>query len=128
MKHLKIQKGKKMLREMLIGKIHGAVVTGVDINYKGSITIDETLMRKAGMLPYELVHVLNINNGARVQTYIIKGEKDSGEIFLNGAIARMAQVGDKVLILSYGRVEEKEAENIKPKIVLVDENNHIKKR
>ncbi len=114
-----------MLRNMLRAKIHRARVTGADLNYEGSITIDETLMEAAGILPYEKVQVLNLSNGARAETYVIKGKRDSGEIIMNGAIARLALVGDPVIILSYCFVEEKQAEEIVPIIVLVDENNNI---
>ena len=90
-----------MLRNMLRAKIHRARVTGADLNYEGSITIDETLMEAAGILPYEKVQVLNLSNGARAETYVIKGKRDSGEIIMNGAIARLALVDDLVIILSY---------------------------
>jgi aspartate 1-decarboxylase len=114
-----------MLRHMLLSKIHRATVTAADLNYEGSITIDATLMEAANILPYERVQVLNINNGSRAETYAIKGEKDSGDIVMNGAIARIAQVGDLVLILSYGMVEEAQAKKKKATIVHVDQNNKI---
>jgi len=114
-----------MLRNMLRAKIHRARVTGADLNYEGSITIDETLMEAAGILPYEKVQVLNLSNGTRAETYVIKGKRDSGEIIMNGAIARLALVDDLVIILSYCFVEEKLAKEIVPTIVLVDENNRI---
>lgn len=116
-----------MIRHMLRCKIQQARVTAADLNYEGSITIDETLMDAAGLMPYELVHVLNLNNGARAETYVIKGKKDSGEIIMNGAIARLAQVGDPVIILSYTLMEEEQARMFLPTIVLLDENNRIKK-
>ena len=114
-----------MLRTMLKAKIHNARVTEADLNYEGSITIDQTLMEASGILPYEKVQVLNISNGTRAETYVITGKKDNGDIIMNGAIARMAQVGDRVIILSYGQVEEKFARNVHPIIVLVDDANRI---
>jgi aspartate 1-decarboxylase len=114
-----------MLRTMLKAKIHNARVTAADLNYEGSITIDRTLMEASGILPYEKVQVLNVSNGARAETYVITGKKDNGDIIMNGAIARMAQVGDRVIILAYGMVEEKHALDIQPVIVLVDESNRI---
>ena len=117
-----------MARNMLLSKIQRARVTSADLNYEGSITIDEALMEAAGLLPYEKVHVLNINNGTRAETYVIKGKKDSGEIVMNGAIARLAQVGDPIIILSYGSMEEDRARIFKPTIVLLDENNRIRQK
>lgn len=114
-----------MFRNMLLSKIHRARVTGADLHYEGSITVDEILMEAAGMLPYERVQVLNIANGERAETYVIAGDRGSGQIILNGAIARMAQVGDPVIVLAYGWVEDNEAPAIKPKIILVDEKNRI---
>lgn len=114
-----------MLRHMLLSKIHRARVTAADLNYEGSISIDQTLMEAAGILPYERVQILNISNGERAETYAIKGKKDSGEIVMNGAIARLAQVGDLVIILSYGFVDEGKSTTIMPVVVLVDENNRI---
>ena len=113
------------MRTMLKGKIHRAWVTGADIDYEGSITIDELLMEAADSLPYEMVHVLDVNNGSRFQTYAIKGERESGEIVVNGAAARLVSVGDKVIILSYHDVAETEAQFIKPRLVYVDEKNAI---
>jgi aspartate 1-decarboxylase len=112
---------------MLRSKIQGVRVTAADLHYEGSITIDETLMETAGLLPFELVHVLNINSGARAETYVIKGKKDSGEIVMNGAIARLAQVGDPIIILSYGLMDEGQARMVTPTIIITDENNRIKK-
>ena len=112
---------------MLKSKIQRAIVTGADLNYEGSITIDETLMEAADLLPYEKVHVLNIANGTRAETYVIKGKKDSGEIMMNGAIARLAQIGDPLIIVSYCTMEVASALKFNPTIVLVDESNKIKK-
>jgi len=117
-----------MMRHMLLAKIHRARVTSADLHYEGSITIDETLMNAVGMIPYERVQVLNISNGARAETYAIPGPRDQGDIIMNGAIARMAQVGDLVIVLSYGYVEETEARALKPKIIVLDEKNRILKQ
>ncbi len=114
-----------MYIQVLRAKIHRARVTETDLNYEGSLTIDETLMEAAGIFVNEKVHVLNISNGIRAETYVIKGKKDSGEIIMNGAIARLAQAGDLIIILSYGLVKENEAKKIRPKTILVDANNHI---
>jgi aspartate 1-decarboxylase len=110
---------------MLKSKIHRATVTDANINYEGSITIDRKLMTEADILPYEQVHVLNINNGARFTTYAIEGEEGSGEICLNGAAARLAVRGDIVIILTYTQVPEEQTKNYKPKVVHVNEKNII---
>ena len=114
-----------MLREMCKAKIHSATVTEADLNYTGSITIDKTLLRELDILHYERVQVLNINNGARMETYVIEGEADSGIICLNGAAARWAVPGDKVIIISYCLIDDDQARSWKPKIVLLDEKNKI---
>ena len=113
------------MRTMLKSKIHRARVTDANLNYEGSITIDETLMEVADMLPYEQVHVLDIDNGARFVTYVITGERGSGEICINGAAARLVSVGDKVIILSYTTVTDEEAKHTKPKLIYVNERNVI---
>jgi len=113
------------MRMMLKSKIHRATVTDANINYEGSITIDRKLMKEADILPYEQVHVLNINNGARFTTYAIEGGKGSGEICLNGAAARLAARGDIVIILTYTQVPEEQTKNHQPKIVHVNEKNAI---
>ena len=113
------------MRIMLKSKIHRAHVTDANIDYEGSITIDKKLMAKADILPYEQVHVLNINNGARFSTYAIEGKEDSGEICLNGAAARLVVRGDNVIILSYCHVSDEEARNFTPKIVYVDAKNAV---
>jgi len=110
---------------MLKGKIHRARVTQVDVDYEGSITIDKSLMEASDILPYEQVEVLNINNGARFNTYAIEAEPGSGTICINGAAARLAAKGDIVIILSYCHVPDDEAINVIPKMVYVDENNRI---
>jgi aspartate 1-decarboxylase len=114
-----------MKRNMLIGKIHRATVTGADLNYEGSITVDETLYKKANMLPYEKVQVLNITNGQRAWTYVIPGPAGQGDIVMNGALARLAEIGDLVIILAYGWMDEDEAVNHKPAFVRVDKNNRM---
>jgi aspartate 1-decarboxylase len=111
------------MRNMLKSKIHRATVTGADIDYEGSIAIDTRLMEAADILPFEHVHVLNLNNGARFETYAIEGEK--GEICINGAAARLAIKGDMVIILTYQQMEEEEAQTYTPKLVHVDKHNDI---
>ncbi len=116
-----------MLREMCKAKIHSATVTEANLNYTGSITIDKSLLQELDILHYERVQVLNINNGARMETYVIEGEPDSGIICLNGAAARWAVPGDKIIIISYCLIDDAQARNWKPKIVLLDEKNKITK-
>ena len=111
------------MRIMLKSKIHRARVTDCNVDYEGSITIDRKLMIEADIIPYEQVHVLNINNGARFTTYAIEGEQ--GEICLNGAAARLAVKGDIVIILSYCHVEDEEVHDFLPKLVYVDAENAI---
>jgi aspartate 1-decarboxylase len=113
------------MRTMLKSKIHRARVTDANIDYEGSITIDSKLMAAADILPYEEVHVLNINNGARFTTYAIAGEAGRGEICLNGAAARLAVKGDLVIILTYAQVPEEQLKDYKPKLVFVNKNNAI---
>jgi aspartate 1-decarboxylase len=110
---------------MFHGKIHRAVVTQARLDYMGSITIDEDLLDAAGILPGEKVQIVNNNNGERLETYTIAGERGSGVICLNGAAARKAQVGDVVLIIAYGLMDAKEAKENEPKVVMVDEHNRI---
>ncbi len=114
-----------MMREVLIGKIHRATVTEADLNYIGSITIDEDLMDAANMKEYEYVHIWNIDNGERFQTYTIKGKRGSGVICLNGAAARKVSVGDKIIITAFGMVDEKELDGYAPSVAIVGENNKI---
>ena len=113
------------MRTMLKSKIHRATVTASNIDYEGSITIDRDLMQAADILPYEQVQVLNINNGARFGTYAIEGKEQSGEICLNGAAARLVNIGDTVIILSYCHVTDEEARNLMPKLVYVNDKNVI---
>lgn len=115
-----------MYRTMLKSKIHRARVTEANLYYEGSITIDEKLMEAAGLIENEKVEVLNLNNGNRLETYVIKGKAASGIICLNGPAARGACVGDEVIVVAYALAEEKEAGSIKPKVVKVDERNRIK--
>lgn len=115
------------MRTMLKGKIHRARVTDANLDYEGSITIDGLLMEAADILPYEMVHVLDINNGARFETYAIEGERGSGQICINGAAARLVSPGDKVIIITYKVVAEDEARSNQPKLVYVDERNAIVK-
>lgn len=110
---------------MLKSKIHRATVTEANLNYVGSITIDEDLMDAVGIYENERVQIVNVNNGERFDTYVIKGERGKGDICLNGAAARLVHVGDKVIIMAYAYVDEKEAKEMKPKVILVDEENKI---
>jgi len=114
-----------VLLEVLHSKIHRAAVTGADLNYIGSITVDADLMDAAGMYTHEKVHVLNLNNGTRAETYVIPGDRGGREIVMNGALARLAEVGDRVIILAYGFVDEKDISDHKPNIIVVDEQNHV---
>ncbi|MBS3899300.1 MAG: aspartate 1-decarboxylase [Dethiobacter sp.] len=114
-----------MQRTMCKSKIHRATVTDANLNYVGSITIDEDLMDAADLLPYEQVQIVNNNNGARFETYIIKGKRGTGTICLNGAAARLVQPGDIIIIISYVQVAESQARNFKPRILAVNEKNQI---
>lgn len=113
------------MRTMLKSKIHRATVTGADVNYEGSITLDPELMEAADILPYEQVHVVDVNNGARLVTYAIEGERGRGEVVLNGAAARLVNTGDIVIVLSYSQVAEADLAGHKPKLVYVDSQNRI---
>ena len=115
----------KMQITMLKGKIHRAIVQQAELNYVGSITVDPELMEQAGILEYELVQIVDVENGNRFETYTIAGEPGSGMICLNGAAARQAQVGDHVIIMCYCQMTPEEAKDHKPKVVFVDEQNHI---
>jgi len=115
-----------MQRTFLKSKIHRAAVTQAELNYEGSLTIDVNLIEAAEMNELELVSVVNINNGERFETYIIPGERGSGVICLNGAAARKAVVGDRIIIMTYCQLQNDEIANHKPCIVIVDENNKIK--
>ncbi len=115
-----------MILNMLKGKIHKATVTQSELNYMGSITIDKDLMEAAGIIENEKVQIVNNNNGARFETYVIPGERSSGIICLNGAAARLVQTGDKVIIIAYAFMEQEEANKYKPKVVFVNDDNSIK--
>lgn len=113
-----------MFRTMMKSKIHKAFVTEADLQYVGSITIDIALMEAADLLTNEKVQVVNNNNGARLETYVIPGERNSGVICLNGAAARLVQVGDQVIIISYAVLTDEAAHQYTPKVVFVDDKNH----
>ena len=115
-----------MQRFMLKSKIHRATLTGTDLDYEGSITIDEELLEKADILQGEQVHVLNINNARRFITYTISAPRGSGTVLLNGPAARLGMVGDKVIIISYCQISTDKAKDLKTKIVLVDDKNRLK--
>jgi aspartate 1-decarboxylase len=108
---------------MLKSKIHRASITGADLNYEGSISIDINLLKAANILPYELVHVVNINNGARFETYAIEDKAGSGRISLNGAAARLGHIGDLIIILSYCQLPADKAAEHKPVVIKVDSKN-----
>jgi aspartate 1-decarboxylase len=115
-----------MLRVMMKSKIHRATITQADMHYEGSLTISAELMRAADILPYEMVHVYNISNGERFETYAIEGEENSGVICLNGAAARKGAPGDLIIITTYATYDAKELETHQPKVILVDSGNHLK--
>ena len=117
-----------MQRIMCKSKLHRAVVTDANLNYEGSITIDEALLEAADMLPFERVQVVNLNNGTRFETYIILGERGSRAICLNGPAARLGEVGDRVIVLSYAMMSDEEARTIRPKIIVLEEDNRILER
>lgn len=114
-----------MLYNMFHGKIHRATVTQANLNYMGSITIDSELLEASGLLPGERVQIVDNNNGARLETYIIAGEPGSGVICLNGAAARCVHVGDIVIIMGYAMMTEEEARSFVPRVIMLDENNKI---
>jgi aspartate 1-decarboxylase len=114
-----------MQRQMLKSKIHRATVTACDLHYAGSITIDATLMSEADLLPHELVHVLDVDNGERFETYVIEGAPGSGDVQVNGAAARLVQRGDRVIIVSYGSYDEQELRRHEPRVVHVDAGNSV---
>lgn len=113
------------MRIMLKSKIHRATVTGADVNYEGSITLDPALMLAADILPYEQVHVVDVDNGSRLVTYAIEGTPDKGEVVLNGAAARLVNPGDIVIIIAYQDVADADARTHKPRLVYVDSQNKI---
>lgn len=115
-----------MFKTMMNGKIHRATVTQADLNYVGSVTIDEDIMEAVGIVANEKVAIVNNNNGARLETYVIKGARGSGVVCLNGAAARLVQPGDVVIIMSYVLVDAEEAKHHKPKVAIMDTENRIK--
>ncbi len=106
-------------------KLHRATITEANLNYVGSITIDEALLEQADILPGEKVQVVDVNNGERFETYTIAGERDSGVICVNGAAARLVQKGDKAIIIAYALMDRQEAENFKPRVLILDEANQV---
>lgn len=113
------------MRTMLKSKIHRATVTGADVNYEGSITLDPALMEAADILPYEQVHVVDVTNGARLVTYAIEGSRGAGEVVLNGAAARLVDKGDIVIVISYASLDASELPTHQPALVYVDGSNEI---
>ena len=116
-----------MRRKMCKSKIHRGTITGADLQYEGSLTLDRDLMDAADLEPYEQVQVVNINTGSRLETYVIEGERGSGTIQLNGAAARMGAVGDPVIVMSYADYDESELAAFAPRVVFVDERNRVVK-
>ena len=114
-----------MQRTLLAAKIHSCTITNANLNYMGSISIDELLLTAAGIVPYEQVHVVNVNNGERFITYAIAAAPGSGAIELNGAAARLGVKGDKSIVMSYAQFNDVEAQNHQPKVVMVDDRNQI---
>lgn len=114
-----------MTFEMLYSKIHRATVTDANLNYVGSITIDEELMEASSIRVGQKVEIVNINNGERFQTYVIKGKPGSKDMCLNGAAARKVEIGDKIIVIAYATYDEKELDEYKPTVVLVDDDNNI---
>ncbi|WP_028783009.1 aspartate 1-decarboxylase [Thalassobacillus devorans] len=115
-----------MYLTMMKAKIHRARVTEANLNYVGSITIDQDIIEDVGILPHEKVQIVNNNNGARLETYVIAGERGSGVVCLNGAAARLVQPDDVIIIVSYAMLSQDELADFKPKIALMDENNQVK--
>ncbi len=113
------------MRTMLKSKIHRATVTDANLHYEGSVTVDPVLMEAADLLPFEQVHLLDIDNGARLETYVIEGERGSREVCVNGAAAHLIHRGDTLIIVSYDTLSEDEAKRHEPKLVYVDESNNI---
>jgi aspartate 1-decarboxylase len=114
-----------MLRTMLTAKIHRATVTQADLHYVGSVTVDQDLLDAADLLPGERVAIVDVTNGARLETYVIPGERGSGVVGINGAAARLVHVGDVVILIAYGHMEDREARECKPTVIFVDGANRI---
>ena len=112
---------------MLKAKIHRATVTQAELDYVGSITVDSDLLEQAGILEYEKVQIVDVNNGSRFETYTIAGERGSGVMCLNGAAARMVQTGDKIILMAYAQVTPEEASELRPTVLFVDEKNKVTK-
>jgi aspartate 1-decarboxylase len=112
-----------MFRTILKSKIHRATVTHADVDYVGSLTLDTDLLKAADILPYEKVHVVDIDNGARLETYAIEGPAGSGAVEINGAAARLVHAGDRIIVMSYAQVSDAEARTMRPTVVLVDDRN-----
>lgn len=117
-----------MMRVLMKSKIHGATVTEANLRYTGSITIDKNLLRASDITPFERVQIVNLNNGTRVETYVLEGQPGSGTICMNGAAARWAEVGDKVIIISYALLERREVAKHRPQVIFVDDKNRINKK
>lgn len=117
-----------MLLTILKAKLHRATVTEANLNYTGSITIDRHLIDESGLLPHEKVQIVNINNGARFETYVIEGPRNSGIICLNGAAARLVQPGDKIIVMAYVQLTPEEAKGFEPKVLLLNDDNTILER
>ena len=115
-----------MLRTICKSKLHGAIVTEANVHYTGSITLDAHLMKAADLVPYEQVHVVDVDNGARIVTYCIEGPAGSGTVCVNGAAARLISAGDHIIVISYAQVTPAELEGLSPKIVLLDQQNHVR--
>ena len=115
-----------MILTMLKGKIHRATITQAELSYMGSITIDKTLMEASRIIENEKVQIVDVNNGARFETYVIPGKRDSGVICVNGAAARLVQPGDNVIIIAYAQMDEDEAKKYKPAVVFMNDDNTIK--
>lgn len=113
------------MRTMMSGKVHRAIVTEANLHYEGSITLDPDLLEAAGILPYEKVHVLDVTNGARLETYAITGERGSGQVCINGAAAHLVQRGDMVIVIAYQQISDAEARSHEPRMVYVDAANRI---
>ena len=114
-----------MLIQVMKSKIHRVKITQAELHYVGSITIDKDLLEASNIIPNEKVQVVNINNGERLETYVIEGEAGSGEVCLNGPAARLAQVGDIVIIIAYGSLDQEEARTFEPKVIFPDKNNKL---
>lgn len=117
-----------MRRQLCKSKIHGATITEANLYYEGSLTLDLDLIEAADLVPYERVQIVNVNNGSRLETYLIPGERGSGSVHLNGAAARQGAVGDRVILISYAHYDETEIDGHEPRVVFVDDKNCIVKR